>query len=211
MISHEARSLISSRATAAGLSINDDLLDRLQLYLRLLAHWNTRINLTGFTLDEPSAAAIDRLLIEPLLISQALSYPVRVWFDLGSGGGSPAIPIQLSRPAQILVLVESKLRKAAFLREVTREMQLAQVEVESRRIESVAASHPLVGTADLVTVRAVRPSESLLSAIRALLRRGGQAALIGSKTDQLETIIDLQVVPVVEFALSDSLLLLSKA
>jgi len=205
----DVRSLLLSRATAAGLLIDAALLGRLDTYFRLLAHWNARINLTGFSLDKPTARAVDRLLIEPMLITQALTYPVDVWFDLGSGGGSPAIPIQLYKPAGLLVLVESKGRKAAFLREVSRELGLERVEVEATRIELIAASHRRAGTADLVTIRAVRPSDAVLAAIASLLRRGGQAAVIGS-TRTIRAPISLQVAPSAEFALDSSLCLLSK-
>lgn len=188
------RTLLSNRAELAGLSLDDLLLDRLQTYFGLLARWNLRINLTGFALDQPSAEAVDRLLIEPLLIAPALPHSVDVWFDLGSGGGSPAIPIQLSRPARNLVLVESRGRKAAFLREVAREMAIQEIDVEAARIEAVAASHRLAGAADLVTVRAVRPSDEVFGSIRALLRLGGHAALIGSRFESA-TPAGFQVVP----------------
>jgi 16S rRNA (guanine527-N7)-methyltransferase len=211
MNSPEFRNLLSSRATAARLSIDEDLLDRLETYFRLLAHWNARINLTGFSLDRPGANAVDRLLIEPLQIARMLKYPIDVWLDLGSGGGSPAIPIQLFKPAKFLVLVESKGRKAAFLREVIRELRLADIDVEVTRIESMTASHRLAGRADLVTVRAVRPSKALFKALRNLLRSGGRAALIGSKVDDSLVPAGFQVVPAVEFVSIDSLTMLSKA
>jgi 16S rRNA (guanine527-N7)-methyltransferase len=210
MNSTEFRDLLSSRATAARLSITEDLLDRLEIYFKLLAHWNARINLTGFSLDQPSARAVDRLLIEPLQIARTLRYPIDVWLDLGSGGGSPAIPIQLYEPARLLVLVESKGRKAAFLREVTRELRLAEVEVEVIRAESITPSYRLAGKADLVTVRAVRPSEAMFVALRSLLRAGGRVALIGSKASELAVARGFQVVPDVEFASIDSLIVLSK-
>jgi 16S rRNA (guanine527-N7)-methyltransferase len=180
MSSANIRQLLRARASQAGLSIDDPLLDQLHAYLNLLSRWNTRINLTGFSLSPPTAQAIDRLLIEPLQLAQALKYPLATWVDLGSGGGSPAIPIQLYKPATSLVLVESKARKAAFLREATRELQLSQVRVEVTRIESIDSSHQLAGTADLVTIRAVSLSKSILAALRALLRTGGCAALLGS-------------------------------
>jgi 16S rRNA (guanine527-N7)-methyltransferase len=211
MNSTEFRNLLSTRATAARLSIDENLLDRLEIYFKLLAHWNARINLTGFALDQPTAQAVDRLLIEPLLIVRALNYPLDVWLDLGSGGGSPAIPIQLYKPARLLLLVESKVRKAAFLREVAREMRLTEVAVEVRRIESITSSYRLAGTADLVTVRAVRPSEAMFGAFRDLLRRGGQAAIIGSRVDELVVPKGFQVVPIVEFPAVSSLMMLSKA
>jgi len=210
MSESELRELLVQRARAADLSMDDVLLDRLQAYFRLLAHWNPRINLTGFSLDQPTEGAIDRLLIEPLIIARSLPYPVSVWFDLGSGGGSPAIPIQLYRPAETLVLVESKGRKAAFLREVARVLSLNSVEVEVTRIESIVVRHPRAGAADLVTVRAVRPSDDILEAIRGLLRFGGQAAFIGSKFDESLARQGFQVVQIKDPASSDSLLLLSK-
>jgi len=210
MTESELRDLLVRRARAAGLSIDDVLLDGLQTYFKLLAHWNPRINLTGFSLDQPTEGAIDRLLIEPLIIARSLPYPVSVWFDLGSGGGSPAIPIQLYRPAETLVLVESKGRKAAFLREVARVLSLKSVEVEVTRIESIVVRHPQAGAADLVTVRAVRPSEDILEAIRSLLRFGGQAAFIGSKFEKSGARQGFQAVPITDPASSDSLLLLSK-
>jgi len=206
------RSQMSGRIEAAGLDVDDILLDRLETYFNLLARWNNRINLTGFSLDRPTAQAIDRLLVEPLLIARVLGDSPAVWFDLGSGGGSPAIPIQLYKPAGHLVLVESRGRKAAFLREAVRELGLSEVEVEALRIEPLAASHPLSGHSDLVTVRAVNPSEPLILAIHQLLRSGGLAALIGSKIDYPVAIkIGFQVSPTVELpAIRSSMILLSK-
>src|SRR5207248_608512 len=103
-------------------------------------------------------------------------------FDLGSGGGSPAIPLQLARPAQRLVMVESRQRKAAFLREVVREVPVTAAEVEVSRIEDVAGDPHNAGLADLITVRAVRMEASLISWIQGLLRFDGQAVLFGADT-----------------------------
>lgn len=208
----QVRGHLSGRIEAAGLEVGDVLLDRLETYFNLLARWNNRINLTGFSLDRPTARAIDRLLVEPLLIARELGTPPAVWFDLGSGGGSPAIPIQLYKPAQLLILVESKGRKASFLREVVRELRLLEVEVEASRIESIAVSHPLSGLSDLVTVRAVSPSQTLILAIRQLLRSRGLAALIGSNIDDsLALKLGFQVSRAVELPLiGSSMILLSK-
>ena len=40
--------------------------------------------------------------------------------DVGSGGGSPAIPLKLAVPRLALTMVEVKARKSAFLREAVR-------------------------------------------------------------------------------------------
>ena len=61
------------------------------------------------------------------------------WFDLGSGGGSPAIPLKLVRPDARLTMVESKTRKAAFLREAVAQSGAADAaEVADERFEELS-------------------------------------------------------------------------
>jgi 16S rRNA (guanine527-N7)-methyltransferase len=174
------RQLLERRAEAAGLTLAPALRDQLEGYFTLLGRWNARINLTGLPLDPPTPAAIDRLVIEPLLAVPLIDPNISIWFDLGSGGGSPALPLQLARPVPRLVLVESKERKAAFLREAIRELHIAGSEVEVSRIEQVTAREHNAGLADLVTIRAVRIDASLFGQIQMLLRFRGQAILFGA-------------------------------
>jgi len=210
MTSVEFRSLLSGRATAARVQLDDALVARLEAYFGLLARWNTRINLTGFSLDTPTPQAVDRLLVEPLRIVRLLPQPVSVWFDLGSGGGSPAIPLQLYKPARHLILVESKEKKAAFLREAVRELGLSNVEVEVARIESITATHRFAATVDLVTVRAVRPSPAVFGASRALLREGGRAVFMGSRSNNAIRPEAFQILPTVEFAAGDEVIMFER-
>ena len=179
-MSDDVRQLLLDRADASNVSIAPTVQEKLIAYFRLLAHWNQRINLTSLPLEPPTVQAVDRLFIEPLLATALLKPNVGLWFDLGSGGGSPAVPIQVAHPASRLVLVESRERKAAFLREVIRELGLSAAEVEAVRIEQLASDQRNVGVADLVTVRAVRLEPSMIGWIQALLRFGGQAILFGA-------------------------------
>jgi 16S rRNA (guanine527-N7)-methyltransferase len=172
---------LARRASLAGMTLSAALAAQLEAYCRLLAHWNGRINLTALPLDPMTDQAIDRLLIEPLAAARHLSTDAPVWFDLGSGGGSPAIPMKLARPAGLLTMVESKERKAAFLREAVRVLHLDNTSVEGQRIEALAADNALEGTVDLITIRAVRLDPILFGAIRALLRFRGQVLLFGVK------------------------------
>jgi 16S rRNA (guanine527-N7)-methyltransferase len=174
------RELLMERAQASGVSLSLSLEEKLAMYFRLLAHWNSRINLTSLPLDPPTPQSIDRMLIEPLVAASLVAPSVSVWFDLGSGGGSPAIPLQLAKPAKRLVMIESRERKAAFLRQAIRELPLDGAEVEVSRIELVAAESRHAGVADLVTVRAVRLEASMIGWIQTLLRFGGQAILFGA-------------------------------
>jgi 16S rRNA (guanine527-N7)-methyltransferase len=104
------------RAARAKVFIPAAQADCLSSFLDLLFRWNRKINLTALTgVDD----AIDRLLLEPLIAARYLpSRPGRL-IDLGSGGGSPGIPLALATGSEV-TLVESKARKAAFLREAIR-------------------------------------------------------------------------------------------
>ena len=153
-----------------------DLLDR---YWRLLERWNSKINLTALPLRGYPAHSIDRLIVEPLMAAALMPLEPLDWYDLGSGGGSPAVPLKVMRPAARLTMVESRSRKAAFLREVLRNTGFAETaRVENARLEEVARSHPAV--ADFVTVRAVRVDGALLDTIRTLLKPAGCLVLFES-------------------------------
>lgn len=172
--------LLLEQADAANISLAPTVQAKLCAYFALLAHWNQRINLTSLPTDPPTAQTVDRLFIEPLLATGLLKANASLWFDLGSGGGSPAIPLQIAHPSSRLILVESRERKAAFLREAIRELDLTGSTVEVVRIEQLAGDNRNVGAADLVTVRAVRLEPSMIGWIQALLRFGGQAILFGA-------------------------------
>jgi 16S rRNA (guanine527-N7)-methyltransferase len=179
------RNRLTSRASAAGVDLSFALAAQLEMYYRLLARWNASINLTALRLDPVTDQALDRLLVEPLLASRHVESESPEWFDLGSGGGSPAIPLKLARPSFRLTMVESKERKAAFLREAIRVLRLDDASVDGGRIDDVASANPLSGAVELITVRAVRIDTPLYAAMRTLLCPGGRAVLFGARKDEL--------------------------
>jgi 16S rRNA (guanine527-N7)-methyltransferase len=174
MTSKAFRDRLSRRAKSAGLTLDASLFDSLEAYVRLLAKWNVKVNLTALPLDDPTDDTFDRLLIEPLAAARLIDDAWTPWIDVGSGGGSPAIPLKLAKPALQLAMIESKARKAAFLREAVRELALARATVESVRFEDFAASPAIQGSAGLVTIRAVRLDRKLGKSVGSVLRVGGR-------------------------------------
>jgi 16S rRNA (guanine527-N7)-methyltransferase len=174
--SREFRERLGRRVRRAGLTVPAPLRDALEAYYRLLALWNTRINLTALDL-ESTDAAIDRLLVEPLVAARLLPAPPCVVVDVGSGGGSPAIPLKLAAPAVRLIMVEAKTRKSAFLREAIRQLQLADASVETARFEELLTRPDLHEAVDVVTVRAVRVELRVLMGLQAFMRPGGDLFL----------------------------------
>ena len=174
MIKSRTLTRLRGRATRAGLDLPPELAESLGAYFNLLARWNARINLTSLG-DE--VAAVDRLLIEPLVAADHVGRERVAALDIGSGGGSPAIPLKLARPRLVLTMVESKTRKAAFLREVVRALALDDARVETARYEELLLRPELHEAFSLVTVRAVRIDKSLLGRLQAFLAPGGKVLL----------------------------------
>jgi 16S rRNA (guanine527-N7)-methyltransferase len=174
----ELRDRIRRRGRKAGTELKPDLIDRLDRYYTLLAKWNEKINLTSFRLPPGGEDnAIDRLLIEPVIAATHIAPDARRALDVGSGGGSPAIPLKLAAPPLHLRMVESKTRKAVFLREAVRELGLADIEVVTSRFEELLARPELHEGLDLITIRAVRVEPKTLVTLQAFLKSGGHLFL----------------------------------
>jgi 16S rRNA (guanine527-N7)-methyltransferase len=139
-------------------------------YLELLERWSARMNLTALT--EPDEA-VDRLVVEALAAVRFVPPGDGTVLDVGSGNGSPAVPFLVARPELTVWMIESKVRKAAFLREVVRTLGLSGGRVETARLEDLLPRADLHEVADVVTVRAVRVEPRQLVAMQAFIRPGG--------------------------------------
>ena len=179
----EITTRIVQGAGRVGAAVSEDALGALGAYIGLLTKWNRRLNLTALALEPLSEEAVDRLVVEAIVAAAYVRPSDRIAIDIGSGGGSPAIPLKVMVPALQLVLVESKARKAAFLREAVRELGLTGVEVETGRFEDIAGGwhRDLV---DLVTIRAVRTDASLWEGIWSVLSPAGRVFWFGSSVPE---------------------------
>jgi 16S rRNA (guanine527-N7)-methyltransferase len=175
------RADIEARALAAGLAISPVVLDGCLRYLTLLARWNSRMNLTALPLDAPvPSRTIDKLLIEPLCAVDWFPTGAETWLDLGSGGGSPALPLRLACRSGSLSMVESRSRKCAFLREAVRLLDLAETHVLMQRFEELE----LDTLCDVVTLRAVKLDADLRDLISQSLAPGGRVLVFGGAMDE---------------------------
>lgn len=168
------------RAGHARLAVDPETARRLAAYVTLLLRWNERMNLTALNDRE---RGIDRLVIEPLLAARRIPSASRSLIDIGSGSGSPAIPIRIARPELFLRMVEAKGRKAAFLREAVRRLDLDGTVVEGCRYEKLRERSALRGAHDILTVRGVRLEERAAGRLQEFVRPGGMV-LIFCAADQ---------------------------
>lgn len=134
---------------------------RLERYVALLQKWNPRINLVA---DTSPDTLWQRHILDCLQLLDHIpsDRPLHIC-DLGSGAGLPGIILAITTPHPV-ILVESDVRKGAFLRQACLELTIANATVLTDRIEHCRLK------ADLVTARALAPLIQLLSYSAAFLK-----------------------------------------
>ncbi|WP_374546771.1 16S rRNA (guanine(527)-N(7))-methyltransferase RsmG [Rhodoblastus sp.] len=151
--------------------------ERLDIYANLLRKWQAKINLVG-----PST--LDDIWMRHFGDSYQLAELAgswRQWVDLGSGAGFPGLVIAITASENGRVhLIESDRRKAAFLREVSRETG-ANVVIHSDRIESVLPALCERHRFDVVSARALAPMARLIDYAGPALKNGALGLFLKGK------------------------------
>jgi 16S rRNA (guanine527-N7)-methyltransferase len=151
-------------------------------YLELLLDANQAFNLTAIT--DP-VEAWSKHIEDSLSLLPELEGVTGKVVDVGSGGGLPAIPLAIARPDLQFTLVESTAKKARFLQECARTLQLANVRVESERAELLGQSE-LRASFDVATSRACARLPVLLELCIPLVKVGGRKLAIKGEQAALE-------------------------
>ena len=89
----------------------------------------------------------------------------------------------LAAAGRSLLMVESKTRKSAFLKEATRALEMKEAEVTTSRFESLLSQPNLHEAHELLTVRAVRVESRVLMSLQAFVKPDGQLFLFRSTGD----------------------------
>jgi 16S rRNA (guanine527-N7)-methyltransferase len=158
------------------ITINDQQVLCIQKYIRILLHWNEKLNLTA--IRDP-LEMLHRHFCESMYAGVAISGDFGRLADIGSGAGFPGIPLKILRPEIDLFLVESNIKKGTFLAEVVRELELMNARVLISRYEELSEE---LAPLDYVCSRAVGEfgpflywaASERLSARRTLLWIGGR-------------------------------------
>ena len=149
-------------------------LEQVSIYIDLILKWNSRVNLTAVRHPEE---IVTRHFGESFFVADRLVQPdtEESVIDLGSGAGFPGIPLAMFAPKAKVTLIESNGKKAAFLNEVIRALQVGNATVFNGRGEDFP------GRTKLVTMRAVEKfSRALPLAVRLVAPPGRLALMIGS-------------------------------
>jgi 16S rRNA (guanine527-N7)-methyltransferase len=114
-------------------------------------------------LDDHLADSLVALELEQVKAARAMA-------DLGSGAGLPGLPLAIALPGTSAALVESAVRKCAFLERAIEVCEVTNARVVHTRLESWAEG---LAAFELVTARAVAPLEVVVEYAAPLLVLGG--------------------------------------
>ena len=152
-----------------------EAVDRLARHAELLERWNRVVRLVG---EAAPAEWIRRHYAE--------SVAARVFWkastgddegeprllDIGSGAGFPGLVLAALHPERPVILVEARERKAAFLAEAARELELPRVRIVRRRFGAELAGE-LAGAVECATIRGLRlPAPAAARLVEALPNEG---------------------------------------
>ena len=148
-----------------GLDLPVERHESLLTYISLLYKWNKTYRLTALREQDKAVShhLLDSLSIFPIL-------PVGDILDVGSGGGTPGIPLAIACPERKVTLIDSNSKKTAFLRQVAIELDLTNISVHCGRVEQY---HPVLGGFAVIVSRAFAELRDFVDLSRHLLRPEG--------------------------------------
>ncbi|HWP79402.1 MAG TPA: 16S rRNA (guanine(527)-N(7))-methyltransferase RsmG [Candidatus Acidoferrum sp.] len=155
---------IEEAAAAWGMTVPAQ---RLAAYLALLHEKNMVMNLTAIT--EPRDMALRHAMDSLALIKLGLLAPGRL-IDVGTGGGTPGIPLAIAMPQLFVTLNEPMQKRCDFLRLAAEDLENAAV-LQGRAEELAKA--PLRESFDFATARAVANLRQLAEYCLPYVKVGG--------------------------------------
>jgi len=142
----------------------EGVVGQLSSYVRELAKWNSRMNLTGLVTVE---SIVRDLLSDAIFLHTSVPTEGSV-LDLGSGAGILAVPLAMLSRGRRIVSVDKSLKKAQFQRHVKRLLCLSNIEVLHARAEDL----PPLCVNSLVA--------KAFGGVTEILRKGGPHLMEGS-------------------------------
>ncbi|HKW57359.1 MAG TPA: 16S rRNA (guanine(527)-N(7))-methyltransferase RsmG [Candidatus Acidoferrum sp.] len=131
------------------LCANEQQVIYIQQYMKILLAWNEKVNLTA--IRDP-LEILNRHFCESMFAATAVPVENGRLADVGSGAGFPGLPLKIIRPELHTFLVEANMKKATFLAEVLRNIELPDVKVLVSRYEDLGEE---LAPLDFVCSRAV--------------------------------------------------------
>ncbi len=159
-----------------GAELPPEAVDRLACHAELLERWNRVVRLVG---EAEPGEWIRRHYAESVAAraywraSTGAGSGEPGLLDIGSGAGFPGLVLAALHPERSVTLVEARERKAAFLAEAARELDLPSVRTVRQRFDGDLASR-FAGAVECATIRGLRLPEPTMTRLVEALPDGGR-------------------------------------
>lgn len=173
-------------ARQLGIDLNARRVKQFELYYQKLIEWNEKINLTAIIGYQEAQVKhfLDSISVISALTREEMNRADFSIIDIGTGAGFPGLPLKILLAEPRLVLVDSTAKKVAFLRCVTRELGLDNVEIVCGRAEEIAHLPLYRQRFDLALSRAVASLPVLAELALPFCRIGGK--FVAQKKGEVE-------------------------
>ncbi|MBR1375118.1 MAG: 16S rRNA (guanine(527)-N(7))-methyltransferase RsmG [Cardiobacteriaceae bacterium] len=160
--------------------------EKTEKFLKLLNHWNKIHNLTAIRNCEEQIYLhiFDCLAALPyaensLLNNPTVSEQISV-ADIGSGAGFPGLVWAIAKPNWKIFTVESAHKKASFLQEAKRHLELANTTVIAHRVEDWKIEENI----DLIVARAVANADKFLEQAGHLINHNNCLGMMKARSEE---------------------------
>jgi 16S rRNA (guanine527-N7)-methyltransferase len=157
------KALLISGLETLGIENQDNLIDKLLIYMNLLIKWNQTYNLTAITEEQH---IITHHLLDCLSVIKFVNSTNIL--DVGSGAGLPGLILALCFPDKKITMVDKVGKKTAFIQQVIGEFNLKNAEVLNSRVEDLKNYYY-----DGIISRAFSDMETMIKLTSHLLLEGG--------------------------------------
>lgn len=165
-----SKKTLQSLAEENNIVLDEESLERFEIYLSLLLEWNEKINLTAIT--DPGEIMVKHFL-DCILSLSYIDLPKGASFiDVGTGGGFPGIPLLIARPDLKATLIDGTKKRLVVVNEFLDALGL-EAEVKHVRAEIAGQDKNYREKYDLATARAVTNLRDLSELCIPFVKPGG--------------------------------------
>ena len=158
------------KAQKIDIKISEEEANEFYKYMNLLLEWNEKINLTAITAQNE---VILKHFVDSITINKYIE-DKNIIMDIGTGAGFPGIPLKIINKEKKFTLVDSLNKRINFLNEVSKELNLENIECIHTRAEELAVNSNYREKCDIVTSRAVARLATLLEYMLPFVKVGGK-------------------------------------
>lgn len=132
------------------IDLTDEQLSKLDIYYKMLIHYNSNVNLTRIT-DEKEVYL--KHFYDSLTLAKAIKLDNQTLLDVGTGAGFPGMVLKIVFPNLKVTLVDALNKRILFLNSVIEKLKLKEIKAIHARAEEFATTNK--ESFDIVTSRAV--------------------------------------------------------